>query len=122
MAKSSSDPRVAYPEIKVSSGTGPRASCGYCFPLCHTVVGTREKIVSSIPRGQMGIGDLHRVRVRDLVRVVAIVVPFAPRCRYPGKNCYIEPRVVNGHRRPVAGAPQAAVSHGRARQSSGSGP
>ena len=62
VAKRSSDPRVAIPEVKV--------------------------------------------QVRDLVRAVGIVAPFAPWGRYAGKNRFIEPKGVHGQRR-----------HGRARQS-----
>ena len=62
MAKRSSDPRVAYPEVKV--------------------------------------------QVQDLVRVVGIVGPFAPRgVQYSGKIRFIEPQGVNRHSRPVLGAP-----------------
>ena len=77
MAKRSSDPRVAYPEVKV--------------------------------------------QVRDLVRVVGIVSPFAPRGSVFGKIRFIEQQVINGHRRLMPGAP-AAVPHGRAKQSSGARP
>ena len=41
--------------------------------------------------------------------------------RYSGKIRLIEPQGINGHRRPVPGAP-AAVHPGRARQCSGMGP
>ena len=50
--------------------------------------------------GKIGTGDLRRMPT--------------------GKICHIKPQVVKGHRRPVVGAP-AAVSHGRARHSLGSG-
>ena len=63
MAERSSDPRVAYPDVKV--------------------------------------------QVRDLVRVVGIVGPFAPRGSVPVEICFIETQWVNGHRRPV---PDAASS------------
>ena len=44
------------------------------------------------------------VQVRDLVRVVGIVVPFSPRWSVPGDIRFIETQRVNGHRRPVPGA------------------
>ena len=62
MAKRSSDPRVAYPEVKV--------------------------------------------QVRDLVRVVGIVSPVAPRGSVFGKIRFIEQQGINGHRRLMPGAPQ----------------
>ena len=79
MAKCSSDPRVAYPEVKV--------------------------------------------QVRDLARVVGIVAPFAPR---GGGSVFRE----NSSYRALGGkstgdpwrVPPAAVRHGRARQSAGTGP
>ena len=55
-----------------------------------------------------------KVQVRDVVRVVGMVAPFAPQ----GKIRFIEQKRVNGHRRPVPEAP-AAVRHGRAKKSSG---
>ena len=45
-----------------------------------------------------------KVQVRDLVRVVGIVVPFAPRVSVLGAIRFIAPQGVNGHRRPVPGA------------------
>ena len=33
-------------------------------------------------------GDLDKVQVRDLVRVVGIVAPFAPRVSVPGENSF----------------------------------
>ena len=80
VAKYSSDPRQAYPEVKLQE--------------------------------------------RDLVRVVAIVAPFAPmRVRYTGKIRFIEPRG-GGRigRGDVCRVPLGAVRHGRARQTSESGP
>ena len=71
VAKRSSDPRVAYPEVKI--------------------------------------------QVRDLVRVVGIVVPFTHGDQYSGKIRFIVPQCINRHRR-------AAARHGRARQNSGTGP
>ena len=70
-----------------------------------------------------------KLQVGDLVRVVGVVDPFAPwgvsirgkivlsrnpgyktvcwgRGRHEAKRRYIEPQMVNGHRRPVAGVPQ----------------
>ena len=46
-----------------------------------------------------------KVQVQDLVRVVGIVAPFAPRGSVFGKIHFIEPQAVNGHRRPVPGVP-----------------
>ena len=66
MAKRSSDPRVAYPEVKV--------------------------------------------QIRDLVRVVGIVGPFAPRwVSIRGKFVLSSRRGVNWHRRPVPGAPSSGT-------------
>ena len=55
------------------------------------------------------------------MRVVDIVVPFAPRGPVPGKIRFIEPQGVNGHRRPVR-IPLATVHHGSAKKGSGTGP
>ena len=61
-----------------------------------------------------------KFQVRDLVRVVGNVAPFAPRGSVFGKIRFIEPQGSTGHRRLVPGAP-AVVPHGRAKQSSGTG-
>ena len=58
-----------------------------------------------------------KVQVRGIVRVVGIVASFAPRCSVFGENSF--------YRAPgctLAGYPQAAVHHERARQSSGMEP
>ena len=65
MAKRSSDPRVAYPEVKI--------------------------------------------QVRDLVRVVDIVVPFAHGDQYSGKIRFIVPQWINRHKRPVSDAPSSGM-------------
>ena len=56
------------------------------------------------------------VQIRVL-QVVGIFAPFASRGggegRYPGKIRFIEPKMVNGHWRPVA-VPPAAVRQGKA--------
>ena len=70
------------------SGTGP---CGYC----------RRVLWVAYPE--------VKVQVRDLVRVVCIVAPFAPRGQYSGKIRFIEPQGVNGHRGPVPGAPSSGT-------------
>ena len=59
-------------------------------------------------------GSLPEVedQVHDLLRVVDIVVPFAPRvagCQYSRKLRFIEPLGVNGHRRPVPCAPSSGT-------------
>ena len=62
-----------------------------------------------------------KVQVRDLVRIVGMVDPFAPRGGgglYLGEIRFIEPQEVN----VLCRVPQAAVRHGRARQSSWTGP
>ena len=47
-----------------------------------------------------------KVKVRDLVRVVGIVASFAPR----GFSVrFIEPQMVDGHRRHVPGAPSSGT-------------
>ena len=46
------------------------------------------------------------IQVRDLVRLVGIVAPFAPRgVSIRGKFVILSPSGVNGHRRPVPGTP-----------------
>ena len=55
-------------------------------------------------------GEPGKFQVQDLVRVVGIVVPFAPRNK--GKIRFIE----------TQGGKWAKVRHGKARQSSGTGP
>ena len=77
MAKRSSNPRVAYPEVKV--------------------------------------------HVRDLVRVVDIVAPFAPRGSVFGENSFYRAPGNKLAQETCAGWPPAAVHHGKARQSSGTG-
>ena len=77
MAECSSDPRIAYPEVKV--------------------------------------------QVRDLVRVVGIVAPFAPRGSvFRGSSSYRTPGGISTG--DPCRVPPAAVRHGRARQSSVTGP
>ena len=52
-----------------------------------------------------------KLQVRDPVRDVGIVAPFAPLGgRYQGKICFIEPQEETGHRRPVPGAPSSGTS------------
>ena len=60
-------------------------------------------------------------QVRDLVRVVGIVAHFDQGRSVPGKNSFYRVPGVNGHRSLCRVSP-AAVCHGRARQSSGTGP
>ena len=60
MAKRSSDPRVAYPEVKVQVRDPVRA-VGIVPVFATRGVGTRETFVLSSPSGQMGIEDLCRV-------------------------------------------------------------
>ena len=51
-----------------------------------------------------------RLQVRDLVRVVGIVVPFATRgVGIRGVIRFIEPQGINGHRRPVSDAPSSGT-------------
>ena len=50
-----------------------------------------------------------KVQVRDLVRVVCIVTPLPHGGHYSGKIRFIEPQGVNGHRRPVPGAPSSGT-------------
>ena len=65
------------------------------------------------------MGEPGNVHVQDLVRVVGIVAPFATRGSVPGENS--SPGRVKEHRRPVPVAPSSG-RHGRAKQSSGTGP
>ena len=46
-----------------------------------------------------------KVQVRDLVRVVGIVASLPRGGSVFGKICFIEPQRVDGHKRPVPGAP-----------------
>ena len=50
-----------------------------------------------------------KVQVQDLARGVGIVAPFAPRGSVFGEIRFIEPQRVNGHRRPVPGAPSSGT-------------
>ena len=50
-----------------------------------------------------------KVQVRDLVRVVGIVVPFTPWGPVPGEIRLIEPQGENGHMRPEPGAPSSGT-------------
>ena len=59
-----------------------------------------------------------KVQVRDLLRVVGIVAPFAPWGSIPGEIRFIETQWVNGQRRLVPDAANSGT-HGRARQSQG---
>ena len=47
-----------------------------------------------------------KVQVRELVRVVGIVAPFAP---LPGANLFYRAQGVNWHRRSVSGAPSSGT-------------
>ena len=64
-------------------------------------------------------GEPGKVQIRDLVRVVGIVAPFAPRVSVPGEIRFIEPQGGKWAQETCAVCP---VCHGRARQSSGTGP
>ena len=50
-----------------------------------------------------------KVQVRDLVRVVGIVASLSHRGQYLGEICFVEPHGINGHRRPVPGAPSSGT-------------
>ena len=50
------------------------------------------------------------VKIRDLVRVVDIVAPLPHGGRYPGIIRFIEPKGINGHKRPVPGGPSSGRS------------
>ena len=59
-------------------------------------------------------GKPDKVQVRDLVRIVDNVDPIAQRGlrgggAVRGKIRFIEPQGVNGHRRPVPGAPSSGT-------------
>ena len=67
-------------------------------------------------RQMSGTGPCEEVKVqgRDLVRVVSIVAPLCPtRGWYPRKIRFIEPQRLNGHRRPVRGAPSSGTPQER---------
>ena len=59
VAKRSSDPRVAYPEVKVQ--VRDLVHCGYCCPLYPTGCGYPGKIRFIEPQGEMGTEDVCRV-------------------------------------------------------------
>ena len=59
VAKCSSDPRVAYPEVKVQ--VRDLVHCGYCCPLYPNGCGYPGKIRFIEPQGEMGTGDVCRV-------------------------------------------------------------
>ena len=59
VAKRSSDPRVAYPEVKVQ--VRDLVHCGYCCLLYPTGCGYPGKIRFIEPQGEMGTGDVCRV-------------------------------------------------------------
>ena len=50
-----------------------------------------------------------KVQVRDLVRVVGIVAPFAPRESVLGEFVLSSLRGINGHRRHVPSAPSSGA-------------
>ena len=60
MVKRSSDPRVAYPEVKLQV-RDPVRVVGIVAPFASLGAGTRGKFVSSSPREKMGTGDLCRM-------------------------------------------------------------
>ena len=60
MAKRSSDPRIAYPEVKLQV-RDPVRVVGIVAPFASLGVGTRRQFVLSSPREKMGIGDLCRM-------------------------------------------------------------
>ena len=63
-----------------------------------------------------------KLQLRDLVRVVGIVAPFAPwGSRYPGKFVVSRPSGLMGTG-DLCRVPPAVVCHGRARQISGTEP
>ena len=93
MAKRSSDPRVAYPEVKVQVRDLVRV-VDVAAPFAPRGANIQGKFVLSRNPGIQDEGDRHvakrssdpreaypevKVQVRDLVRVVGIVVLFAPR-------------------------------------------
>ena len=57
MAKRSSDPKVAYTEVKIPVRDLPRV-LGIIDPLLHGVVSVRGKFVLSRPRVYIGTGSL----------------------------------------------------------------
>ena len=115
---------VRHRRARQSSGTGP---CGDCRKI-PCVPGPCDKCSGKIcfiekPRVQ-DLGGRHvakrssdprvaypevKVHVRDLVRVLGIVAPFAPRGSVFGKICFIEPQGLNGHKRPVPDVPSSGT-------------
>ena len=57
VAKSSSDPRKAYPEVKLQ-GREQVQVVGFVAPFALLGAGSRGKFVLSSPRGEMGTGDV----------------------------------------------------------------
>ena len=60
MAKRNSDPRVAYPEVKLQV-RAPVRVVGIVAPFAPLGAGSRGKFVLSSPRDKMGTGDLCRM-------------------------------------------------------------
>ena len=60
VAKYSSDPRQAYPEVKLQGRDLVRV-VGFVAPFTQMGAGTRGKFVLSSPIGEMGPGDVCRV-------------------------------------------------------------
>ena len=90
VAKHSSDPRVAYPEVKVQVRDLVRVVC-IVAPFAPWARGSiREKN-----------------RFIDLVRVVCIVAPFAPRARGSIREKIV--LSISGHMRPVPGATSSGM-------------
>ena len=93
------DPPGSLPRSK-STGTGPSANCGYCYPLCPFGDQYSGKICFIEKPGVQDEGCRHvvltpqvaylevKVQVRDLVRVVGIATPFAPRGSIFGENLF----------------------------------
>ena len=128
---------VRHGRARQSSGTGP---CGYCRRVLWVPgpAGQYSGKIRFIEKpGVQDEGGRHvvkrssdprvahpdvKVQVRDLVRVVGIVAPFAPMgASTRGKFVLSSPRGEMGTW-DLSRVPLAAVRHGRARQSSGTGP
>ena len=114
VAKYSSDPRQAYPEVKLQGRDLVRV-VGIVAPFAPMGAGTRGKFVLSSPKGEMGPEDVRRVPLAAVRRSqTSGTGPSAscgyccPLCpdggRYPGKICFIEPQGGKWSRRRAPGA------------------
>ena len=126
---------VCHGRARRCSGTGPCVDCTRVLWVQGRGVSIRGKIVLSRNPEYKTRGVAMRLNVAypgSLLRsqkfryenecALWVLLTRSPRgSEYSGKIRFIELQGVNGHRRPLPGAPSSG-RHGRARQSSGRGP